>query len=60
MNELSKVPAGAEVRFSILTSVDELIKADPQEIEGKVCYGINVGIESVDVAASEKTVFIYH
>lgn len=59
MNELSKVPAGAEVRFSMITSVEELVKAEPADIEGKICYGINVDVKEVD-AASEKTVFIYN
>ena len=59
MNELSKVPAGAEVRFSMITSVEELVKAEPEEMEGKIYYRTDVDVKEVD-AASEKTVFIYH
>lgn len=59
MNELSKAPAGAEVRFSMLQSVEELIKAEPQEDGGKVFYSIDVSIKEVD-DASNKTVYIYN
>ena len=59
MNELSKVPAGAEVRFSMLMSVDELVKAEPQEMEGKIFYRTDLDVKEAD-AASDKTVFIYN
>ena len=59
MNELSKVPAGAEVRFSMITSVEELIKSEPEEMEGKIYYRTDLDVKEID-AASDKTVFIYH
>lgn len=59
MNALSKVPAGAEVRFSMLMSVDELVVSEPQEEEGKIYYRTDLDVKEVD-AASEKTVYIYN
>ena len=61
MDILSNCSAGAEVRFSMLKTVEDLIKAKPQVDDGKVFYAIDTDIkEAVPEYGDKKEVlFLY-
>ncbi len=59
MEQLSKMPAGAEIEFSTAMTVDEFLKGDQSEGDNnEVLYEVRVRICEAD-EASEKRVFIY-
>lgn len=61
MDILSGCSAGAEVRFSMLTTVEDLVKEDSQEDGGRVLYTIdrNVKEASPEYSGEREAVYIY-
>ena len=60
MQELSKLPAGADVIFSSLMTVEEFIKDGiADEIDDKAHYHIEKPVVEVDMAQHGNAVFLY-
>ena len=59
INELSKLPAGAEVEFSTLMTLEEFAKSPViDSIDGKDCYRIEASIKEVE-PVSDKLIALY-
>ncbi len=58
MEQLSRMPAGAEVEVSMLVTVEELIKNDVIECDGEVSYSLKTSIVEVE-KVSNGEIYIY-
>ena len=60
MAELSKMPAGAEVEFSSILTIPELIDGGVQDRDGDdVFYELRAKIAEVEVSECSEVVFLY-
>ncbi len=58
MKQLSVMPAGADIEFSTLMTVEEFLKGDRSDEEDKAFYEVRVSVCEAE-EASETKVFIY-
>ncbi len=58
MEQLSKMPAGAEVEVSMLVAVEELVKNEAIACDGEVSYSLKRSIVEAEKASNEQ-IYLY-